>query len=118
MAKVKFPDFIKSASGTISRKRMADGSIRSLVVTKNGTMYETTYRRRTSVSPEEKAWRSKFGTICSAFAAVQKELHLPSDPDTRKKVYSSLGSIYDRLTKTGKVVTPEILASLYAYLEW
>lgn len=41
-----------------------------------------------------------------------------TDPATRKRVYAALGSIYDKLIQKGKVVTPEILASMYAYLEW
>jgi hypothetical protein len=118
MAKVIFPDFIQSASGIISRKRMADGSVRSLVVTKKGTLYETTFRQRTCISPEEKAQRARFGTICSAFAIAQKELHIPSDPETRKRAYAVMGGIYDRMATNHKIASPKALASVYAYFVW
>jgi len=38
----------ESISGVISRKRLPDGRVKSIIVTKRGTMYErTTYPRRT-----------------------------------------------------------------------
>ena len=118
MAKITLPDFIKSVSGTIARKRYSDGTVKNIVITKKGTMYETMYHPRTKISEKEKQVQSRFGMLNKAFTIVRAELQLGTDPDTRKRVYAALGSIYDRLTKAGKVVTPEILASLYAYLEW
>lgn len=118
MAKVTLPDFIKSASGTIARKRYSDGTVKNIVITKKGTMYESTYRPRTKITEKEKQVRSRFAMVNKAYPIVRQELHLSTDPATRKRVYAALGSIYDRLTKVGKSVTPEILASMYAYLEW
>ena len=118
MAKVVLPDFIKSASGTIARKRYSDGTVKSIVITKKGTMYESTYHPKTKISENEKQRQSRFAMLNKAFPIVRAELHLSTDPATRKRIYAALGSIYDRLTKAGKSITPEILASLYAYLEW
>ena len=118
MAKITLPDFIKSASGTIARKRYHDGTIKNIVITKRGTMYESTYRPRTKISEKEEQGQSRFAMLSKAFPIVRTELKLPTDPATRKRVYAALGSIYDKLTKTGKKITPEILASLYAYLKW
>ena len=118
MAKITLPDFIKTASGSISKKRYSDGTVKNLIITKRGTMYESTYRPRTKMSEKEKQGKSRFAMLNKAFPVVRQELRLPTDPDTRKRIYAALDSIYDRLTKAGKVITPEILASLYAYLEW
>jgi len=117
MAKITLPDFIKSASGTIARKRYSDGTVKNIVITKRGTMYESTYRPRTKISEKEMQGQSRFAMLCKAFAIVRRDLHLATDPATRKRVYAALGAIYDRLTKVGKKINPDILASLYAYLE-
>lgn len=116
--KVKFNDLIKSMSGTISRKRLPDGGVRSLVVRKDGTMYETTYYPPRKISAAVTARRIKFGTVCKAYAIIQKEKSLSSDPATRKQVYAALGAIYDKLLSQGKEVTAEKLAANYAYLYW
>lgn len=118
MAKITLPDFIKSASGTIARKRYHDGTIKNIVITKCGTMYESTYHPRTKISKKEQQVHSRFAMLSRAYPIVRQELHLATDPATRKSVYAALGSIYDKLTKTGKNITPEILASLYAFLEY
>lgn len=118
MAKVEFPDFIKSASGTISRKRLPDGSIRSIVVNKHGRMYETTYHPRTKISPEERARRKKFGVISSAFAFVQREMEIESDPTTRRRIYGIMGGIYDRMVGNGKEPNAKMIASSYVFLYW
>lgn len=118
MAKVTLPDFIKSASGSISKKRYSDGTVKNIVITKKGTMYESTYHPRTKISEKEQQGQSRFAMLNKAFPIVRQELHLATDPATRKHVYAALGSIYDKVTKAGKVITPEILASLYAFLEW
>ena len=118
MARVEFNDLIRSASGVISRRRMPDGTVHSIVVNKRGTLYETTYHPRTKISPEEIARRRKFGIICSAVAIVQKELHLPSDPETRKRVYAVMGDMYDKMLAHDKIATPESLATMYAYMCW
>ena len=117
-AKVTLPDFIKSVSGTIAKKRYSDGTVKNIVITKKGTIYESTYRPRTKVSEKELQGQSRFAMLNRAFPIVRQELQLSSDPATRKRVYAALGSIYDRLTKAGKKISPEILASLYAYLKW
>jgi len=118
MAKVVFPDFIKSASGIISRKRMADGTIRSLVINKRGTMYEATFHRRTQIQEKEKANRVKFGIVSSACTIVRREMKLQTDPATRKQLFAAIGGIYDQLVAHGKTVTPEKIAELYAYMSW
>lgn len=118
MAKITLPDFIKSASGTIARKRYSDGTVKSTVITKKGTMYQSTYRPRTKISEKEKQGQARFAMLNKTFPILRQELQLTTDPATRKRVYAALGSIYDKLIQKGKVVTPEILASMYAYLEW
>lgn len=117
MAKITLPDFIKSASGSISKRRYSDGTVKNIIITKRGTMYESVYRPRTTFSAQEQQRRLRFGMLNKTFPIIRRELRLATDPETRKRVYASLGSIYDRLAKAGKVITPEILASLYAYLE-
>jgi len=116
--KVKFNDLIKSMSGTISRKRLPDGSVRSLVVRKDGTMYETTYYPPKKVSVAVAARRVKFGMVCKAYAIIQKEKSLCSDPDSRKLIHQALNDIYDLMHKQKKVISPEKLAANYAYLYW
>lgn len=118
MAQIVLNDLIKSASGVISRKRLPDGTVRSIVVNKRGRMYETTYRPRTKISPVENACRKRFGILCSAFAIAKKELHLPADPETRKRTFVVMGDIFDRMLAHGKLATPEHLATMYAYQYW
>ena len=117
MAKVAYPDFIKSVSGTIARKRYSDGTVKNVVITKKGTMYEATYHPRTKITAKEGQGRLRFGMLNKAFSILRKELQLGTDPGSRKCVYKTLGGIYDRLHQRGKSITPEILASLYAYME-
>lgn len=116
--KVKFNDLIKSMSGTISRKRLPDGGVRSLVLRKDGTMYETTYYPPKKVSVAVAARRVKFGTVCKAYAIIQKEKSLCTDPDSRKLIHQALNDIYDLMHKQKKVISPEKLAANYAYLYW
>ena len=116
--KVQFTDLIKSMSGTISKKRLPDGSIRRLVVKKNGYMYETTTYPPKNVSVAVAARRVKFGTVCKAYAIIQKEKSLCSDPDSRKLIHQALNDIYDLMHKQKKVISPEKLAANYAYLYW
>ena len=94
--KVQFTDLIKSMSGTISKKRLPDGSIRRLVVKKNGYMYETTtYPRKGPADAKTIAKQNRFGLISKAFTVLRKEMNLSSDPATSDK-----------------------LVELYAYLYW
>jgi len=118
MARIELNHLISSASGVISRRRMSDGTVQSIVVNKRGRMYQTTYRPKTVVPPAEKARRQKFGVISSAFAMAQKELQLPADPETRKKAYAVMGGIFDRMAAHGKTATAEQLATMYAYSVW
>lgn len=117
--KVQFTDLIKSMSGTISKKRLPDGSIRRLVVKKNGYMYETTtYPRKGPADAKTIAKQNRFGLISKAFTVLRQEMLLSSDPATRKQVYAVLGAIYDKLLSQGKEVTSDKLMELYAYLYW
>ena len=119
MARIELPAFIKSMSGTISKKKLSDGTIIRCVVTKNNRMrIQTQSPRTTAPTAKEIAKRTRFGTISKAVTIVRKELELESDPETQRRVWEAMGTIYDRLLERGKPITPEILAELYAYLEW
>ena len=110
MVKVKFPDFIKSMSGTLSKRRLPDGSVRRLIVTKKGCMYETTTFPKTGpLSPETIEKQIRFGLVCKTVPMIRKAHRLPSDPATRKRLFRSLGKIYDTLHRKGKTITPEVL---------
>ena len=41
--KVTFIPLFESVSGVLSRQRYPDGRVKSIIVTKRGTMYERTY---------------------------------------------------------------------------
>ncbi|MBQ8938933.1 MAG: hypothetical protein IJ047_01745 [Paludibacteraceae bacterium] len=111
MVKVKFPDFIKSMSGTLFKRRLPDGSVRRLIVTKKGCMYETTTFPKTGpLSSETIEKQIRFGLICKAVPMIRKAHRLPTDPATRKRLFRSLGKIYDRYHRQGKTITPESLA--------
>ena len=104
-AKVRFNDMISSVSGVIKREKMEDGSIRSIIVRKNGTMYTATHRKR-------------FSILCGAYTILRREMKQTFNTITRKEIYARLKTIYDKLTKIGKNVTAEMIASVYAYEEW
>ena len=119
MARIELPAFIKSMSGTISKKKLSDGTIIRCVVTKNNRMrIQTQSPRTTAPTAKEVAKRIRFGTISKAVTIVRKELELESDPKTQRRVWEAMGTIYDNSKERGKTITPEILAELYAYLEW
>ena len=111
MVKVKFSDFIKSMSGTLFKRRLPDGSIRRLIVTKKGCMYETTTFPKTApLSPETIEKQIRFGLVCKAVPMIRNAHRLPADQATRKRLFRSLGKIYDALHRKGKTITPEVLA--------
>ena len=110
MVKVKFQEFIKSMSGTLSKRRLPDGSIRRLIVTKKGCMYETTtYPKTGPLSPETIEKQIRFGLVCKTVPMIRKAHRLPSDPATRKRLFQALGKIYDTWHRKGKTITPEVL---------
>ena len=114
MARVELSPLIKSMSGTISKKKLADGTTVSYVVTKKGRLYiHTTRPRTTPLQPRELAHRSKFGMVCSAFALLQRTKSVPPDPSARKQAYAVLGDIYDLMVKNRKTITTEALAKRY-----
>lgn len=113
--KVKFSDLFKSMSGTISRKRLPDGRTKTIVVTKKGSMYETTYNPPKKLTQAIIDRRTKFGCVAKATAIVCRELENGADPATRKKYWRDISALYDRLKEHGKVLTPEKLAEMYAY---
>ena len=111
MAKVELSPLIKSMSGTISRKKLADGTTISYVVTKKGRLYvQTTRPRATPLQPVEIAHRTKFGMVCKAYALLRRTKLMPADPDCRKRVYAVLGDIYEQMARSRKAITPEELA--------
>lgn len=119
MAKIELPAFIKSMSGTLSKKKLADGTVVSCIVTKKNRMYIRPQKPRTSpATKNEKSKRERFGMIARAVAIVRKELEMESDPETQKRIWSGMGDVYDLLQKRGMKITAELLAEKYAYLEW
>ena len=118
MARIELPAFIKSISGTISKKTLSDGSVVRFVVTKNNRLHLQTQRPRpTPPTAQVQAKQAKFGMIARAVAMVRREMQLPTDPATQKRLWASMGAIYDRLQAKGKPITSQIIAALYAYLE-
>lgn len=112
--KIEFSDLFKSMSGTISRKRLPDGRTKTIVVTKKGSMYETTYNPPKKLTQETIDRRAKFGCVAKATAIVCRELG-DATSATRKQHWKNLSALYDRLKEHGKVLTPEKLAEMYAY---
>lgn len=119
MAKIELPAFIKSMSGTLSKKKLADGTVVSCIVTKKNRMYIRPQKLRTSpATKNEKSKRERFGMIARAVAIVRKELEMESDRETQKRIWSGMGDVYDLLQKRGMKITAELLAEKYAYTEW
>ena len=114
MARVELSPLIKSMSGTISKKKLADGTTVSYVVTKKGRLYvHTTHPRTTPLLPTEVEHRAKFGKVCSAYALLQRTKSVSADSSVRKQAYAILGDIYDLMAKNRKTITPEALAKRY-----
>ena len=119
MAKIELPAFIKSMSGTISKKKLADGTMVSCIVTKKNRMYIRPQKPRTSPpTKNEKEKREKFGIIAQAMPIVRKEVAMGPDPETQKRIWSGMSDVYDLLKKRGMKITAKLLAEKYAYLEW
>ena len=118
MAKIELPAFIKSMSGTLSKKKLSDGTVISCIVTKKNRMYIRPQRARTSpITKNEKEKRERFGLIARAVAIARRELEMESDPETRKRIWSGMSDVYDLLKKRRVQITAEVLAEKYAYLE-
>lgn len=119
MAKIELPAFIKSVSGTISKKKLADGTVINCIVTKKNRMYIRPQKPRTSPpTKNEKAKREKFGMIAQAVPIVRKELEMENDPETQKRIWSGMSDVYDLLKKRGVKITAKLLAEKYAYVMW
>lgn len=119
MARIELPAFIKTMSGTISKRELQDGRILRMVVTKKNRLYVRTEQPRCIKATEkELAQRSKFGLINRAIAIVRKELGIPYNPQSTKKLWEDMGRIYDRLREKGKNPTVELLAGVYSYEEY
>lgn len=117
MAKVELSPLIKSMSGTISRKRLPDGTIVSYVVTKKNRLYlHTTKPRSTPMTIREMNQRNRFGVIASAAKRVKQQILLPSGPETNQKLWHTLGQLYDLLLQNTQVITPAKLADSYCAL--
>lgn len=117
MAKVELSPLIKSMSGTISRKRLSDGTIVSYVVTKKNRFYlHTTKPRSKPMTIREMNLRNRFGIIASAVKLVKQQIQLPSGPDTNQKLWHTLGQLYDLLLQNTPVITPAKLADSYSAL--
>ena len=117
MAKIELSPLFKSMCGTIARKKLSDGTKVTYVVTKKNRLYvQTTRPRTTPLKPEEISKRARFGTVSKAINIVRKELALDAAPETTKRLWASVGALYDRIQNNGKTITPERLAEMYAYI--
>ena len=117
MAKVELSPLIKSMSGTIAKKRLPDGTIVSYVVTKKNRLYlHTTKPRSTPLTIREMNQRNRFGVIASAAKRVKQQSQLPSGPDTTKKLWNTLGQLYELMLQNTSVITPAKLADSYCAL--
>ena len=114
MAKIELSPLIKSMSGTISRKRLSDGTTVAYVVTKKNRLYlHATQPRVKPLSGREVKQRMKFGLIASASRLVKQQMELPSEPDANKKLWCSLGQLYELMLQHAQVITPQKLADSY-----
>ena len=86
-AKVRFNDMISSVSGVIKRERMEDGSIRSIIIRKNGTMYTATHQRRTKLKETEQQSRKRFSILCGAYTILRREMKQTFNTITRTQNY-------------------------------
>lgn len=119
MARVELSPLIKTMSGTIARRKLSDGTLVTYVVTKKNRLYVHTTRPRTkALMPEEIAKRERFGTVSKAVTLVRKELALDADPATIKRLWASVGALYDRIRINSKTITSERLAEMYVYIMW
>lgn len=117
MAKIEFSPLIKSMSGTISKKRLSDGTTVTYVVTKKNRLYlHTTKPRMTPITIREMNIRNKFGVIASAVRMVKQQITLPAEPETNKKLWSTLGQLYELMLQNSQIITPAKLADSYCAL--
>lgn len=117
MAKIELSPLIKSMSGTIAKKRLPDGTVITYVVTKKNRLYlHTTKPRSTPLTMREMNQRNRFGVIASAAKLVKQQIQLPSEPGTTKKLWSTLGQLYELMVQNSQVITPAKLADSYCAL--
>ena len=117
MAQVELSPLIKSMSGTIAKKRLPDGTVITYVVTKKNRLYlHTTKPRSTPLSMREMNQRNRFGVIASAARLVKQQIQLPAEPGTTKKLWSTLGQLYELMVQNTQVITPAKLADSYCAL--
>ena len=104
-------------SGTIAKKRLPDGTVITYVVTRKNRLYiHTTKPRSKPLTMREKNLRNRFGVIASAAKQVKQQVQLPSGPETTKKLWSTLGQLYELMVQNSQVVTPAKLADSYCAL--
>lgn len=117
MAHVELSPLIKSMSGTIAKKRLPDGTVITYVVTKKNRLYlHTTKPRSTPLTMREMNQRNRFGVIASAARLVKQQIQLPAEPGTTKKLWSTLGQLYELMVQNSQVITPAKLADSYCAL--
>ena len=117
MAQVVLSPLIKSMSGTIAKKRLPDGTVITYVVTKKNRLYiHTTKPRSKPLTMREMNLRNRFGVIASAVKQVKQQVRLPSGQETTKKLWSTLGQLYELMVQNSQVVTPAKLADSYCAL--
>lgn len=117
MAQVELSPLIKSMSGTIAKKRLPDGTVITYVVTKKNRLYlHTTKPRSTPLTMREMNQRNRFGVIASAAKLVKQQIQLPAEPGTTKKLWSTLGQLYELMVQNSQVITPAKLADSYCAL--
>ena len=106
-------------SGTIARRKLSDGTTVAYVVTRKNRLYMHAARpRTTALTQNELKKRTRFGIVSKAVTLVRKELTLDASPATVKHLWTTVGTLYDFLSRNGKTVTAERLAEMYAYMLW
>ena len=102
MAKVEFPDFMNSVSGTLRTIKYADGTKRKIIVTcsKSGKqrMYLRDYKTRTTpVSDKELKARGKFAEAAQFYSNLTEEQKEAYSQQWRKNKYRLNGKKYGTL---------------------
>jgi len=114
MAQVELSPLIKTMSGTISKRRLSDGTTISYVVTKKGRLYVRTSRpRSTPVQSAELERRNRFGLIASAVGIIRRNVFIPAGSGAIQHLWKDLGEVYDVMKLHRKNITPEDLVKWY-----
>ncbi len=115
MANILLSDLISSASGVISRRRLSDGSVKSLVINKHGRMYSIVRRPRPNLSDKERHQQLRFAAVSAAIAILRREYGYTFLHGTLKPAFRELQQLYDGISSQHKTPSAETLASVYNY---